>query len=357
MAYTTINKSTDHFDGKIYLGSSSAVTVTGLEFQPDLVWVKDRDNGNNHCWVDAVRGVGKYIQSDNTSAEVNNSTNSISAFTSDGFTVGTGNPANESASTTKGFMSWNWKANGQGSSNTAGSINTTYTSVNTTAGFSICKWTGTGSAGTIGHGLGAVPKMIIIKDLSNTRDWFVYHASIGNNKRLKLNDNVAEGASTVFNNTTPTSSVFSIDGSVYVNNSGSTYIAYCFAEKTGYSKFGSYIGIANDNGAFVYTGFAPKFIMVKASTGSSTYSSWSMFDTARSDNLNVGKTLYANKDYQEGYRGNGSSSTTSPAVDLLSNGFKFRKHADEVNNSSTTYVYMAFGQSIVGSNNIPATAR
>mgnify|MGYP003138896104 FL=1 len=357
MAYTTINKSKDHFDGKIYLGSSSAVTVTGLEFQPDLVWVKDRDNGNNHCWVDAVRGVGKYIQSDNTSAEVNNSTNSISAFTSDGFTVGTGNPANESASTTKGFMSWNWKANGQGSSNTAGSINTTYTSVNTTAGFSICKWTGTGSAGTIGHGLGAVPKMIIIKDLSNTRDWFVYHASIGNNKRLKLNDNVAEGASTVFNNTTPTSSVFSIDGSVYVNNSGSTYIAYCFAEKTGYSKFGSYIGIANDNGAFVYTGFAPKFIMVKASTGSSTYSSWSMFDTARSDNLNVGKTLYANKDYQEGYRGNGSSSTTSPAVDLLSNGFKFRKHADEVNNSSTTYVYMAFGQSIVGSNNIPATAR
>ena len=348
MAYTTINKSKDHFDGKIYLGSSSAVTVTGLEFQPDLVWVKDRDNGNNHCWVDAVRGVGKYIQSDNTSAEVNNSTNSISAFTSDGFTVGTGNPANESASTTKGFMSWNWKANGQGSSNTAGSINTTYTSVNTTAGFSICKWTGTGSAGTIGHGLGAVPKMIIIKDLSNTRDWFVYHASIGNNKRLKLNDNVAEGASTVFNNTTPTSSVFSIDGSVYVNNSGSNYIAYCFSEVTGYSKFGSYTGNGNADGTFVYTGFKPAFVLTKYATSTSGW--WQILDNKRDVYNPNSHALFTNVSDSE-------YNLSNYHTDYLSNGFKLRNTQAGGNTSGGTYIYMAFGQSLVGSNNVPCTAR
>ena len=362
MAYTTVNKSTEHFDAKIYTGNGSSQTLDMDNL--GLLWMKNRTETSNHCLFDSVRGghytsaPGPILRSNGTTTAGGSDITSAYGITfgSSSSTIGSDGGGYNYNQNGKSYVGWQWRANGTGSANTDGSINSTV-SVNTTAGFSICKWTGTGSAGTIGHGLGAVPKMIIIKDLSNTRDWFVYHASIGNNKRLKLNDNVAEGASTVFNNTTPTSSVFSIDGSVYVNNSGSTYIAYCFAEKTGYSKFGSYIGIANDNGAFVYTGFAPKFIMVKASTGSSTYSSWSMFDTARSDNLNVGKTLYANKDYQEGYRGNGSSSTTSPAVDLLSNGFKFRKHADEVNNSSTTYVYMAFGQSIVGSNNIPATAR
>ena len=139
MAYAAISKPSLHFDGKTYLGSSNAVTVTGLGFQRDLVWVKDRDNTNDHCWVDAVRGVGKYIQSNNTTAEVNNSTNSISAFNSDGFTTGTANPANESNSATLGFMSWNWKANGAGSSNSDGSITSTV-SANTTAGFSIVKY-------------------------------------------------------------------------------------------------------------------------------------------------------------------------------------------------------------------------
>jgi len=128
--------------------------------------------------------------------------------------------------------------------------------------------------------------------------------------------------------------------------------------KTGFSKFGSYQGVASNDGTFVYTGFAPKFIMVKASSNGGTYTSWSMFDTARSVNENVGKTLYANKDYQEGYRGNGSSSTTSPAVDLLSNGFKCRKYADETNAPNTTYIYMAFAEApLVGTNNVPCTAR
>ena len=346
MAYTTINKSTDHFDGKIYLGSSSAVTVTGLEFQPDLVWVKDRDNGNNHCWVDAVRGVGKYIQSDNTSAEVNNSTNSISAFTSDGFTTGTGNPANESASTTKGFMSWNWKANGQGSSNTAGSINTTYTSVNTTAGFSICKWTGNATNSTIGHGLGAVPKVVIIKNLSNgSAQWVVYHVSTGNTQACYLNTNsTPTDVIGFFNDTTPTSSFFTVGTDTAVNGSGNEMIAYCFAEKTGYSKFGSYEGTNNSNGPFVYTGFKPSFILIKNIDHTKD---WNIWDDKRDIDNPLEKKLAPSTSGAE---------STDLALDFLSNGFKLRQNGSNFNDSYT-YIYMAFGQSIVGSNNVPCTAR
>ena len=173
-----IDKPNLHFDGKIYLGSSSAVTVTGLGFQPDLIWVKDRDNANNHVWVDAVRGAGKFLQSNLTNAEVNNSSQSISAFTSDGFTTGTANPGNEAASTTKGFMSWNWKAGGAGSANTDGSINTVATSVNTTAGFSISKYVGTGSNATVGHGLGAVPQVVIARNITDNEQWTTYHAGL-----------------------------------------------------------------------------------------------------------------------------------------------------------------------------------
>ena len=178
MAYASISKPSLHFDGKIYLGSSSAVTVTGLGFQPDLVWVKDRDNANNHVLVDAVRGAGKFLQSNLANAEVNNSSQSISAFTSDGFTTGTANPGNEAASTTKGFMSWNWKANGAGSANTDGSINTTATSVNTTAGFSISTYTGTGSNATVGHGLGAVPQVVIAINITDNEQWSTYHVGL-----------------------------------------------------------------------------------------------------------------------------------------------------------------------------------
>jgi len=343
MAYTTINKSKDHFDGKIYLGSSSAVTVTGLEFQPDLVWVKDRDNGNNHCWVDAVRGVGKYIQSDNNSAEVNNSTNSISAFTSDGFTVGTGNPANESASTTKGFMSWNWKGNGAGSANTDGSINSTV-SVNATSGFSIVKWTGTGANATIGHGLGAVPKMIICKSM-NSGEWGTYHVSNGATKYIYLNTTAgALSATAVWNDTAPTSSVFSVGTSGASNESGEM-IAYCFAEKTGYSKFGSYVGNGNADGTFVYTGFKPSFVIIKKDgTGN-----WQLFDNKRVGYNQDNHVLRPNLSNAE--------CTSCVEIDILSNGFKLRNTDGDGNTGSGDYIYMAFGQSLVGSNNVPCTAR
>jgi hypothetical protein len=341
MAYTTINKSTDYFNTKLWTGNGSTQNITGVNHTPDFVWIKKRTDADGARIFDTVRGATKGIFTNSTAAETT-VTSELSAFGSDGYTLGASDAVNGNS---KNYVGWNWKANGQGSSNTDGSINTTYTSVNTTAGFSICKWTGTGSAGTIGHGLGAVPKMIIIKDLSNTRDWFVYHASVGNNKRLKLNDTVAEGASTVFNSTTPTSSVFSIDGSVYVNNSGSNYIAYCFAEKAGYSKFGSYTGNGNADGPFIYTGFKPSFLMVKRTDTADT---WIMYDNKRIGYNPNNYFLQANSNAAE---------SSSDRFDLLSNGFKPRYDWTPINASGGTYIYMAFGQSIVGSNNIPATAR
>ena len=364
MAYTTINKSTDYFNTKLYEGNgSSPRSITGVGFQPDWTWTKNRDNTNGHGLFDAVRGytTGKGLSTHNANAQGNADTYGyLSSRDSDGYTMTTGGSGMTMNNTNgESYVSWNWKANGQGSSNTAGSIDTTYTSVNTTAGFSISTYTGNGTSGaTVGHGLGVAPSMVIVKQLNDTGSWVVYHKSQGATKFGILDTTAAFGtSSSLWNDTAPTNSVFYLGNDGDTNGASQTFVAYCFAEKTGYSKFGSYTGIADDDGAFVYTGFAPKFIMVKASTGSSTYSSWSMFDTARSFNENVGKTLYANRNYAEGKRGQGTSSTSSPAVDLLSNGFKFRKHADEVNNSNTTYIYMAIGQSLVGSNNIPATAR
>ena len=348
MAYTTIKKSKDHFDGKIYLGSSSAVTVTGLEFQPDLVWVKDRDNGNNHCLVDAVRGTGKYISSNLGSAEINNSSQSISAFTSDGFTTGINNPANEPASTTKGFMSWNWLANGTGVANTDGSISSTV-SANTTAGFSIVSYTGTGSAGTIGHGLNAVPKMIISKSLANGEHWGTYHASLGNGKVIALNSTDASITnSTYWNNTSPTTSVWSVGTSPLTNHPNAS-IAYCFAEKTGYSKFGSYTGNGNADGTFVYTGFKPAFVILKRTNGGTN--DWVLYDTKRCIN-GIENALEPNTSNSEAT----VIAKTDYNIDLLSNGFKPRSNSDQLNGSADTYIYMAFAEEpLVGDN--PCTAR
>ena len=353
MAYTTINKSKDHFDGKIYLGSSSAVTVTGLEFQPDWVWVKDRDNGNNHVLVDAVRGAGKFLQSNLTNAEVNNSSQSISAFTSDGFTTGTANPANESASTTKGFMSWNWKAGGSGSANTDGSINTTV-SANTTAGFSIVTYTGNGQSGnnTFGHGLGTAPQLIMWMPRSGTTNkHFWSHAlplSGGEYQAMQLNlQNAASafGSSSVMNGQAPTSTVFTLENADY-NNSGSTYVAYCFVEKTGYSKFGSYTGNGNADGVFVYTGFKPAFLLIKKYTDTSH---WQMVDNKRPGYNPNSNYLRANKSDAE---------ATDIPFDILSNGFKARSTDGSYNASSQSYIYMAFAEApLVGTNNVPCTAR
>ena len=234
----------------------------------------------------------------------------------------------------------------QGSSNTDGSINTTYTSVNTTAGFSISSYTGTGANATVGHGLGVAPKMIIFKNLSSTNNWDVYHGSLANTERLNLNANTAKStAASAFNSTSPTTSVFSIGTAGNTNASGSSMIAYAFAEKTGYSKFGSYVGNSNTDGPFVYTGFKPAFVITKETSDTSH---WGMWDNKRLGYNPDQKRLVANEE--------GAESSTG-SLDLLSNGFKLTSSSGSLNTSGNNYIYMAFGQSLVGTNNVPCTAR
>ena len=327
---------------KLYTGNGSSQNVTGVGFQPDLNWLKSRSDSSDHNIVDAVRGSSKYLKSNADSAEATSATG-VSGFLADGFSVGSDQTTNKNSSN---FVSWNWKAGGAGSANTDGTINTTSTSVNTTAGFSISTYTGTGSAGTIGHGLGAVPKMIIIKRLDAGDDWQVYHQSLGNGSYIRLNLNSDKSnSSTVWNATTPTSSVFSVGTAGATNGSGRTFVAYCFAEKTGYSKFGSYVGNGNTNGTFVYTGFKPAFIIVKKYNASED---WEMFDNKR---------LGYNVDNNNLVPNSNSAEATSDRLDIVSNGFKFRASSGSVNASGDTYIYMAFGQSLVGSNNVPCNAR
>ena len=344
MAYTTINKSTDYFNTVLYTGNSSTLNVTGVGHQPDFVWIKDRSSsGDDYAMYDAVRGVNKRIRSNQNDAE-NTETAALTSFDSDGFTVGTAGSSNGNGDS---FVAWNWKANGQGSSNTDGSINTTYTSVNTTAGFSISQYTGTGATATIGHGLGVVPKMIIIKQTNTTRNWVVGHDSIGWTKYLYLDSTNAQGTGNLFNDTAPTNQVFSVVNDGGVNASGGTYIAYCFAEKTGYSKMGSFIGNGNADGTFAYLGFRPAFILVRASN---LTTNWHLYDNKR-DPINPADTiLRANSS-------NVDATNSEFAYDFVSNGFKARSSSSEFNGSGNTFIYYAVGQSLVGSNNVPCTAR
>ena len=346
MAYTTINKSTDYFNTKKYSGTGSSQSITGVGFQPDLVWIKNASSGSNysHSWTDVVRGVTKKIASNNTNAEYT-STTEITSFDSDGFTVGTDVGVNSNGST---IVSWNWKANGAGSANTDGTISSTV-SANTTAGFSIVKYVGNGSSGaTIGHGLGATPSFIIYKSLS-TGNWFVYHKSIPATKHVVLNSSNAEAtASTIFNDTAPTSSLLTVGNYSQINGSGNNHIAYCFTEKIGFSKFGAYTGNGNADGSFIYTGFKPAFIIVKKATG--TAESWKMWDTKRSTFNITDKWLEPDDNQAEGSGSNG--------IDILSNGFKCRQTNTAINNNNSTYVFMAFAEApLVGSNNVPCTAR
>ncbi len=349
MAYTTINKSTEHFNTKLYTGNESTRSETGVGFQPDFTWIKVRSRADPHILTDAVRGTSSQLSSNTTGVQQTFS-NMITSFNSDGFSLGANVDVNRNSET---FASWNWKAGGgQGSSNTDGSINTTYTSVNTTAGFSISQYTGTGSNATVGHGLGVAPNMVLVKSLSGGGDWTSYHSVLGNTKYMRLNSTNAVGTqSSYWNDTSPTSTVFSLGSAGDTNTNNGTHVAYCFADVTGYSKFGSYTGNNNSNGTFVYTGFKPAFLLLKDSQ-SGQY--WHMLDNKREPfNDNDAPHLSPNN--------SGSEATIRTDrgianLDFLSNGFKFNTDNSGFNGTNT-YIYMAFGQSIVGSNNIPATAR
>ena len=348
MAYTTINNSSLHQTTILYTDSGAVRTLTGVGFQPDFTWIKTRNHTNRHNSFDSVRGATKGLTSDRGDAEYTQA-DTLTAFTSDGFSLGADASGYGVNYDNKNEVAWNWKAGGAGSSNTDGTINTTATSVNTTAGFSISTYTGTGANATVGHGLGVAPKMIIIKGISNAHWWFVYHAGIPTPTTAKLNLNTDgynnDPQASYWNSTAPTSSVFSIGTEGSVNTSSATYVAYCFADVTGYSKMGSYVGNGNVNGTFSYTGFKPTWIMTKRATGSAA--PWCVFDSKRDGYNNGNKLLIANTTAVE----------SSPSFDIFSNGFKTRTTDGEWNGNGDTYVYMAFGQSIVGTNNIPTTAR
>ena len=353
MAYTTINKSTDYFNTKLYTGNGSSQSITGIGHQPDFTWIKSRSSTAFHLLTDAVRGVTKQLYSNSTTAENTNSYH-ITSFNSDGFSVGSAGDVNGNGTN---FVSWNWKANGSGSSNTDGSITSTV-SANTTAGFSIVKYTGTGSNLTAGHGLGSVVKMFFVKELDNSNSWEVFHASEGASKNAQLNTTAVfeSQGSNRWNSTAPTSTTISIGTDSGVNRSSSNYIAYCFAEKKGYSKFGSYTGNGNADGTFIYTGFKPAFVMFKRSDGGSE--NWALLDSTRSYANVSNHTLAANSSNAESSFGGGESVFgASNKVDILSNGIKIREASNYNNTSGATYIYMAFGQSLVGSNNVPCTAR
>ena len=344
MAYTTINKSTDNFNTKLYTGTRATASITGVGFQPDFTWIKDRDNGNNQCWFDSVRGVNKVILSNATNAETTYA-NSLTAFNSDGYTIGSDTEGQMNVSG-DAHASWNWKAGGTAVSNTDGSI-TSSVSANTTAGMSIVSFTGTGANATVGHGLSTAPKMIIFKNRPQAEGWIVYHQAISNTHFLTLNTNgVAVDNATMFNDTSPTSSVFSVGSNHGTNGTSHAMIAYCFAEKQGYSKFGSYVGNGNVNGTFMYTGFKPSFVMIKSS---SSAQSWSILDTKRDINPNA-KVLWPNDNYAE--------YDETQGIDFLSNGFKNNESGAGFNGSGASYIYMCFAEApLVGTNNVPCTAR
>jgi len=328
---STIVKGNTVMDATLYTGTGASLSVTNAaSFKPDFVWLKSRSATTNHQIFDSVRGTTKVLVSNSTEAETT-SANTITSFNSGGFTVGTNTAINTNAAT---YVGWQWQA-GQGStsSDTNGSITSTV-SVNASAGFSVVTYTGNGLAGaTIGHGLGVAPSLIIVKNRSTgSTDWPVYHQSIGATNWLALNTTDASAANIVlWNDTSPTSSVFTTGISLYVNGSGSTFVAYCWTPIAGFSAFGSYTGNGSADGTFVYTGFRPKFVMIKRTDSTSD---WYIWDTARDTYNLVTNTLLADTSGAE---------TSATSIDNLSNGFKCRS-ATVVNASGGTYIYMAFAE-------------
>ena len=352
LATPTILDGTAYFQPTLYTGDGSVRNIdqTGNStFQPDMVWIKNRSQADNHMLIDAARGVTKQMHSDSTAVETIDA-NGLKSFDSNGFGLGSG--ANGYNDNTETFVAWQWKAGtGAGSSNIAGSINTTTTTVNTTAGISVGTYTGTGSNATIGHGLGVVPEMIIVKERSDdVGSWHVYHGAnttAPETDYLLLDTTAATvDAATTWNDTAPTSTVFSIGTNDDVNGSTDTYVYYAFAEIEGFSKFSSYLGNGNTNGTVIYIGFKPSFVMIKKTSGTG---SWVMYDSQRSPYNEIDDQLLANTTAAE--------TTGSEEIDFLSNGFKIRTTDSDVNTSSGNYIFAAFAEYPFGGDGAtPATA-
>ena len=329
-----IKKPNQHFDATTYTGNGGTQSITSLGFQPDFVWGKSRSNATSNFLYDAVRGVYKRLISDSTAAETDETGGGLSSFNSDGFTVQANSTENGNART---FVAWNWKAGGAAVANTSGSISS-QVSVNSTAGFSVVTWTGNGTIGaTVGHGLGVAPSMFIVKQRSSAGEsWATYHISLGATKYLDLNSTGAVATSiSRWNNTAPTSSVFSLYNDSATNGNTSTYVAYCFAPIAGYSAFGSYTGNGSTDGPFIYTGFKPKFILLKCTASGNN---WEIFDTSRNTYNRADLLLLPSTSDAE------SAAYGSYYVDFLSNGFKIRGSGVGFNGSGEGMIYAAFAE-------------
>jgi len=350
MAYTTIDDPSAQFQTLLYTGNSSSprdlVNDGNSDLQPDFVWVKGRSHADIHLLYDSSRGGGNFLRSASSAAE-NTGGFGVTAFNSDGFRTNAYAYTNENTHT---YVAWQWKANGgTTASNSNGSITSTV-QANTDAGMSIVQYTGTGSAATIGHGLGVAPAMYIVKNRDQTgTNWTVFHKDLTSNAySLYLNSTAAQSNSVGYwNGTSPTSTVFSIKNtSGDVNTNTEDYVVYCFANVQGYSKAGKYIGNGSTDNAFVYTGFKPACVIIKCS---SAVSHWRIFDHKRLGYNPSNEKLYPNLDNAEG---------TATEIDFLSNGFKIRSSDTDVGNNSSDYIYMAWAENpFVSSEGVPTTAR
>ena len=343
--YTAIDDPSAYFKVQLYTGNGSAnhaITFddTDTDMQPDMVWIKNRDATDNNIIFDSVRGATKRLYVDTTAVEATDA-DTLDSFTSDGFQVDADVKVNTN---TEAYVAWCWKANGTGSANTAGSINTAATSANTTSGFSICTVADIGSEDfTFGHGLGVAPSWVLAKSRDGGK-WNNYFKSLGAGYTIQSNTAAAKITNDVmWQDTDPSSTLVSSNGDQLDSNE--SYVFYCFADVQGFSKFGSYTGNGNADGAFVYTGFRPAFVIQKRTD---TTGNWVMTDTGRSPDNESHETLYPNLTNAEEGMGK----------DLLSNGFKCKTSDATINASGGTYIYMAFAEApFVNSNGVPCNAR
>jgi hypothetical protein len=339
-----------YFQTTTYTGAGYPTEVNqsgNSTFQPDFVWVKRRNAAVRHVLIDAVRGGSSILESSNTRAE--NIVSGALTFDSDGFTAAADPIYGDTGTSGNTFVGWQWLAANGTASNTDGSITSTV-SANTTAGFSVVTYTGTGSAATIGHGLSTAPSCIFAKARTSAYNWKVYHSGLTSaGYRLILDSSAAQAAdSTTWNNTDPTSSVFSVSTDNGTNASSVDYVAYCFAEVEGFSKFGKYTGNGSTDGPFVWCGFRPAFIMTKRTDSTS---SWFMYDSVRDTDNETYNRLFADLTDAE-------VTSTAVGFDLLSNGFKLRNSNANVNASGGTYVFMAFAEHPFGGDGVaPVPAR
>lgn len=343
--YTTINKSEDYFKALLYTGTHASVPTITVGWKSDFLWLKSRTQTYDHNLLDTTRGGTKKIFSNKNDAE--SSTGDSVTFNATTFEP-SGQAINESGQGANNMMCWTWKANGGTTASNASGTITSTTQVNTTAGHGIVTYTGNGVNGaTVGHSLGVVPQVIIVKRLDSAANWMVYHEATGHTKATFLDlTAAADTDSGYWSNTAPTTGIFNLGTNTKGNANGGTYVAYCFAEIQGYSKFGSYFGNGGSDGTFIYTGFKPRFFMLK---GTGNISSWCMYDTARDPINRASQKFWANENNAEQSTG---------AMDFLSNGIKMRTSDNDFNGSGNQYLYMAFAENpFVTSDKVPTTAK